>query len=157
VLALASVALYTAAGADAAAYAGGTIAGAGCVVLAVGVAARFALFLPWAVLLAGAGYVLGRESHHVVDGWGAIVGAGLLLAAELAWWAIDDDRRIRVERVVVVRKAAAVAALCGVSALVAFVLVGAAAVSSSAGLGLTAAGVAAAVTAVALVLRLVRA
>jgi hypothetical protein len=109
------------------------------------------------MLLVGAGYVVGREHQSVVDGWAALVGAGLLLAAELAAWSIDDDRRIHEERALVLRQAGTVASLTAAAALVAFVLVGVAAVSVSAGLLLTAVGVTAAVSTVALVLRLLRA
>ena len=56
----------------------------------------------------------------------------------------------------VVRQSLTVAAIVAAAAFVSFVLVGAAAVSARAGLLLTAMGVAAAVGAVAVVLRLVR-
>jgi len=117
---------------------------------------RFAPLVPWAIGFAGVGYVVGREHHRVVDGWAAVGGAALLLSAELAAWSIAHDRRIREERPVVVRQAVTLALLVAGSALVSFVLVGAAAVSASAGLALTAVGVAAAVGAVSVVLRLLR-
>lgn len=129
---------------------------AGLLALVAAVLVRLAPLIPWAVGLAGAGYVIGREHHRVVDGWAAVVGAGLLLAAELAAWSITHDRRIRVERPVVVRQTVALVLLVAAAALLSFVLVGAAAVSASAGLALTAVGVAAAVAAVSVVLRLVR-
>ena len=136
---------------------GGAVAGAGVVALAPGIVLRLPLAIPWAIGLAGAGYVIGREHHAVVDGWAAAVGAGLLLAAELAAWSIEHDRRIHEERTVVVRRAATMAALVASSALLGFVLVGATAVSTSAGIALTAIGVTAAVASVAVVLRLLRA
>jgi hypothetical protein len=120
------------------------------------VALRLPAAIPWAVALAGGGYLVGREHHRLVDGFAALVGAALLLAAELASWSIDDDARIHAERAVVVRQAVAVAALVAASALVSFVLVGAAAVSASAGLVLTAVGIVAALGAVSVVLRLLR-
>lgn len=156
VAAPAGIALYTAAGGGTLASVGGSLAAAGAVCLAAAVLLRLPAAVPWAVALAGAGYLVGRTHHHVVDGWAALVGAGLLLGAELASWSIDHDRRIREERAVVVRHAAMVAALVSASAVVAFVLVGVAAVSLSAGLALTAVGVAAAVASVSVVLRLVR-
>ena len=136
---------------------GETVAGAGVVALAAGIALRLPLAVPWAVGLAGAGYVIGREHHAVVDGWAAVVGAGLLLAAELAAWSIEHDRRIREERTVVVRRIVILAALVVSSALLGFVLVGATTISTSAGIALTAIGVSAAVASVAVVLRLLRA
>ena len=128
----------------------------GTAVLVAGLVLRFPLAIPWAVLLVGAGYVLARVNHPVVDGWAAVVGAGLLLAAELAFWSIASDRRIHEERALVIHQAVTVAALVGAAALVSFILVGAAAVSATGGLLLTGIGVAAAVGAVAVVLRLVR-
>jgi len=101
--------------------------------------------------------VIGREHHAVVDGWASAVGAGLLLAAELAAWSIEHDARIREERTMVVRRVLLLAALVGGAALLGFVLVAAAAVSASTGIALTAIGVAAAVASVAVMLRLLRA
>jgi len=135
----------------------GAIVGAiGVVTLLAGIVLRVAPAVPWAVLLVGAGYLTAREHHPVADGWAALVGAALLLAAELASWSIDHDSRIREERALVLRQAATLAALVIAAALVGFVLVGAAAVSTSAGLLLTAVGVAAAVASVGVVLRLLR-
>lgn len=116
---------------------------------------RLPVAVPWAVLFAGAGYVVARAQHSVVDGWAAVVGAALLLAAELAAWSIASDRRIHEERELVLRRSLTIAALVVTAGVVSFVLVGAAAVSAAAGLLLTAIGVAAAVASVAVVLRLV--
>ena len=147
---------YVFSGGETVASAGGALAGVGTFALAAGILLRFSFLIPWAVLFAGAGYVLARAHHTVVDGWAAVVGSALLLAAELAAWSIASDRRIREERALVVRQSLTVAALVVTAGLVSFVLVGAAAVSATAGLLLTAVGVAAAVGAVAVVLRLVR-
>lgn len=124
--------------------------------LAIGVLLRFSFPVPWGVLLAGAGYVLARAHHSAVDGWAAVVAAALLLAAELAAWSIASDRRVREERALVVRQSLTVGVLVVAAGLISFVLVGAAAISTTAGLMITAVGVAAAVGAVAVVLRLVR-
>jgi hypothetical protein len=153
---LAGVTAYAFSGGDAVASAGGGLAAAGTVALAIGILLRFPIAIPWAVMLVGAGYVLARAHHSVVDGWAAVVGSALLLAAELAAWSIASDRRIREERALVVRQSLTVSALVVAAGLVSFVLVGAAAVSATAGLLLTAVGIAAAVGAVAVVLRLVR-
>ncbi len=153
---LAAVAAYAFSGGDAVASAGGAVAGVGTLVLAAGVLVRFPVAVPWAVLLAGAGYVVARAHHSIVDGWAAVVGAALLLAAELAAWSIGTDRRIHEERALVLRQALTIAALVLTGGVVSFVLVGASAVSATAGLLLTGIGVAAAVGAVAVVLRLVR-
>jgi hypothetical protein len=117
---------------------------------------RFAETIPWAIALAGAGYVTGRVGHGSADGFAAVVGAALLLAAELASWSIDDDRRIHEERTLVVSRGLLVGGLVAASALAGFVFVGAAAVSASAGVILSAVGMAAAIAAVAVILRLLR-
>lgn len=72
--------------------------GAGLVLLAAAVAFRVPLLVPWAVAATGGGYVATRTGHHVVDGWAAVVGAALLLAAELAFWSAGEDARIHAER-----------------------------------------------------------
>jgi hypothetical protein len=107
------------------------------------------------VLATGGGYLAGREGRSLVDGWAAVVGALLLVAAELASWSIEHDKRIRAERSLVVRRGATLAGLAGVALVVNFLLLGTAAVAASAGVVLAAIGVAAAVGAVAVVLRLV--
>jgi hypothetical protein len=156
VVALAGVTAYAFSGGDTVASAGGAVAGVGVVALVAGVVLRLPFAIPWAVLLAGSGYVVARVHHSVADGWAAVVGAALLLAAELAIWSIASDARIHEERAVVVRQSSTVAALVIGAALVSFLLVGAAAVSATAGLLLTGLGVAAAVGAVTVILRLVR-
>jgi hypothetical protein len=156
VVTLAGVAAYAFSGGDAVASAGGAVAGVGAVALVAGVVLRLPFAIPWAVLLAGAGYVIARVHHSVADGWAALVGAALLLAAELAAWSIASDARVHEERAVAVRQSSTVAALVIGAALVSFLLVGAAAVSATAGLLLTGLGVAAALGAITVILRLVR-
>lgn len=141
--------------------AGGTVGTAGAVVGALGlppllaaVALRFTPLIPWAIGLTGAGYVIGRAHHTTVDGWAAAVGALLLLAAELAWWAADEDRRIHTERAVVMRRVVFLVALTAAAALTGLVLVGAAAISTPTGTAVSIVGMAAAVGAVGVVLRL---
>jgi hypothetical protein len=132
------------------------VVGAGILILAIGLVFRFPLSIPWAILFAGAGYLLEREHHVAADGWAAAVGAALLLAAELAAWSIGHDRRIVSERALVTRRAGTVAALVAASGLVGFLLVAAAAVSGSAGLLIVALGVTAALAATGVILRLAR-
>lgn len=143
------------------ALAGGTVATAGATAAAFGiplllaaVALRRPAAIPWAVGLTGAGYALGRAHHATVDGWAAVVGALLLLGAELAWWAAEEDRRIHTEAGVLLRRVSLLSALCVAAALTGVVLVGAAAVSASAGATLSVVGMAAAIGAVGVVLRL---
>ncbi|HZP71778.1 MAG TPA: hypothetical protein VFA97_00215 [Gaiellaceae bacterium] len=153
---LAAVALYAATAGGVLAIAGESIAAGGAVVLAAGIALRTPFVVPWSVALAGAGYVVARERHAVADGWAPLVGAALLLAAELAAWSIAHDRRIDEERAVVLRQAATVAAVVLGAAFVGFVLVGAAGISSSPGALPIVLGAAAAVAAVGLVGKLLR-
>jgi hypothetical protein len=127
----------------------------GVALLAVAIALRWPAAIPWSVLAAGGAYLAGREGRSLVDGWAAVVGALLLVAAELASWSIEHDKRIRTERALVIRRSATLTGLACVALLVNFLLLGAAAVAASAGVVLAAIGVAAAVGAVAVVLRLV--
>jgi hypothetical protein len=129
----------------------------GLALLLAGLALRRQGTIPFAVVALGAAYVLARSGHEVVDGWAAPVGVGLLLAAELATWSIEHDARIHEERAVLQRRIGALAALVAAATLLGMLVVASAAVSARSGLLLVAVGVAAAVSAVALVLRLVRA
>jgi len=129
---------------------------AALLLLAIGVAFRLPLFVPWAVAFAGADYVLTRTGGDVVDGWAAVAGAALLLSAELGFWSATDDPPLRVERPVAVRRAVTIAALVLTGLLVGFLLLGAAAITASSGVVVAAAGVAAATTSISVVLRLLR-
>ena len=139
-----------------AALAGG-VALAGLLGLAIGIVMRWPSLIPWALLATGAGYLSGREGRAVVDGWAAVVGVLLLLAAELASWSIEHDARIRTERRLLMRRIVTLAALTAAALLVNFLLLATAALSAPAGILLAAAGVGAAVLAVGIVLRLLRA
>jgi hypothetical protein len=108
-------------------------------------------------VIAAGGYIVTREGRSIVDGWAAVIGVLLLVAAELASWSIEHDARIRSEPSLLVRRVVTLTVLAAAALLVNFVLLAAAAISSSAGVLLAAVGVAAAVTAVAVVGRLVRA
>jgi hypothetical protein len=133
------------------------LAAAALAILLVGLVFRRPLAIPWAVLLTGAAYLVGREGSSVVDGLAAVVGALLLLSAELASWSIEDDARIQTEPSLTLRRLGIIGLLVAGALLVDFILLGTAAVSASARLLLAAIGVAAAVAAVTVVLRLVRA
>ncbi len=109
------------------------------------------------MLFAAGGYVSTREGKSGVDGWAAVIGVLLLLAAELASWSIDHDARIRTETTLLVRRVATLVGLIAVALFVNLLLLAAATVSAGAGVLLAAVGVAASVAAVAVVLRLLRA
>jgi hypothetical protein len=129
----------------------------GLAALAVAIVMRWPGAIPWAILAVGAAYLAGREGKAVVDGWATVVGAALLVAAELAAWSIEHDARIRTQRSLALRRVGTLVALVAGALLVNFLLLATAAVAASSGVLLAAAGVAAAVSAVAVVLRLLRA
>jgi hypothetical protein len=133
------------------------LAGLALAVFAVALVAGWPNALPWAMLVAGAAYLVGRNGGSAVDGWAALAGALLLLSAELATWSIGDDPRIPAERSLTVRRVATLVTLVGVALFVNFLLLATAAISSSAGVLVAAVGVAATVAAVGFVLRLLRA
>jgi hypothetical protein len=135
----------------------GAVVGAlGLGLLVVGLVLRWPTTIPWAVLLVGGGYVLSRAGNSVVDGWATAIGVLLLLAAELASWSIDHDARIAAERSLILRRIATLGALVAGALLVNFLLLATAGISASSGVLLAAVGVAAAVAAVTVVLRLLR-
>jgi hypothetical protein len=123
-------------------------------VLAAGVGLRRAALLPWAIVLVGAGWLAGHAHGSGVDHLAPLAGAGLLVAAELAYGSLAEDARIRVEARVTAGWLAAVAATAAGGAAIGVLALAAADVAVSAGVLLSAAGVAAAVGAVALVVRL---
>jgi len=118
---------------------------------------RWQTLIPWAVLAAGGGYLIGREGSAVVDGRAAVIGVFLLLGAELAVWSIEHDKRVRAERTVVIRQAANLAGLALVALVVNAALLGAASIPGGSGILVTLLGAGAAVTAVAVIVRLVKA
>jgi hypothetical protein len=124
--------------------------------LATGIVFRRPTIVPWAVVLAAGAYLAGRHSTHAVDGWAAVIGVLLLLAAELATWSIEHDARIRAERSLTIRRIATLTILGGVALLMNFLLLGTAAIAAPASVVLAAVGMAAAVGALVVVLRLAR-
>lgn len=125
--------------------------------LALAIVLRWPSLVLWTIVLAGSGYLAGRHGNGVVDGWATVIGVLLLLAAELAFWSIDHNARIRSERSLAVRRVVTLVVLVAAALFVNFMLLATAAVSASSGVILAAAGVAAAVAAVSMVLRLARA
>jgi hypothetical protein len=86
-----------------------------------------------------------------------VIGVLLLVAAELASWSIDHDGRIKTEGRLLARRLLTLGALVVVALFVNLMLLAASVVATPAGVLLAAVGVAASVTAVAVVLRLLRA
>jgi hypothetical protein len=116
---------------------------------------RLRALVPWTPLGLGAIYAATLNGDQL-DGRSIAVGVGLLLAAELAYWAIDDDRRLDVERDVQLRRAAGLAGVVAATLVAGLVVVAASGVSVSAGLPLATAGAVAAVGLLLLVARLAR-
>jgi hypothetical protein len=136
---------------------GAAVGAIGLGLLLLGLVLRWPTPIPWAILLVGGGYLLSRSGNSLVDGWSAAIGVLLLLSAELATWSIEHDARIAAEPALIRRRIATLAALIAGALLVNFMLLATAGVSASSGVLIAAVGVAAAVAAVAVVLRLVRA
>ena len=155
--ALGTIVVYVAARGGRLAELGWALGVVALIVLTVGLVLRWPVTIPWSILFAGSGYLVVRAGASRVDGWAALIGVLLLAAAELGSWSIEHDARIHVERAVVKRRVATLGALLGAALLVDFMLLGTSGLRGSAGVLLSAIGVAAAVGAVAVVLRLARA
>jgi len=129
---------------------------AGIAVLVLGLVLRWPGTVPWAVVAIGGGYVIARSGHATVDGWSVLVGVALLASTELATWSIEHDARIGEERAVTQRRVVTLASLLVGALLLDMFVVASAGVSGPAGVLFATLGVAAAVAAVAVILRLVR-
>jgi hypothetical protein len=129
----------------------------GAAALALGLAAllRRAGPVPWTLLSLGALYAATLRGD-ALDGWSIAYGAGLLLAAELAYAAIGRERLVRAEPAVVLRQAAGIGTLVLASRLAGLGGVTVAGLRVSEGLPLAAAGAAAAVCLLLLLSRLAR-
>jgi hypothetical protein len=127
------------------------IGGAG--LLAVATSLRWTWLVPWALVASAAGYLTGRHGIGVST---ALAGCALLLAAELAYLSIEDDRRIAVEPEVTVRRAAAIGALVVAAFVVDLVVDAATALQGPTGVLLATIGVAAALASLTVVLVLAR-
>jgi hypothetical protein len=136
---------------------GASVGAGGLALLTLGLVLRWPTTIPWSILLVGGGYLLAREGNSAVDGWAAAIGVLLLLAAELASWSIEHDARIEAEGALVRRRVATLSALIAAALLINFMLLATAGVAAPSGVLLAAVGVAAAVAAVAVVLRLLHA
>ena len=119
------------------------LGGALALLLALAVASACAALVPWSLFGVGALYAgdAPRRPRRLVARRRR---GALLLAAELAYWAIEDDRRLRPERDVALRRAAAIAATRRRAPASPAVVVVAAGVEVGAGLPLAIAGAVAA-------------
>jgi hypothetical protein len=122
--------------------------------LAFGLAWRRSQPLVWALVLLGVDYAVWLElGTHALDQRAPVIGAGLLLTAELAFDSLEPEigsLRSTAVHARVIALAVVVLASVGIGALV----LGAASLPLEGGIGLTVAGVGAAVLALALITRL---
>jgi hypothetical protein len=130
---------------------------AGVFCLLVGLAGRWGAALALGIAFLGAEQAVRLATGpSTVDPWAPAYAAGLLLAAELAWWSIEPRVAAWWEIGVVLRRVGTIAGMCAAGALVAALVVLAAGASLAGGVGLELIGVAAAVAALAVVAGLAR-
>jgi hypothetical protein len=129
---------------------------AGAVVLVLALAlGRAGLVAPALVLLA-AGYAatLVARNASVLDAAAPLVGCGLLLVAELAYWSVELAGAGREERPVLLRRLTAMLALAAAALALGAAVLAATALPIGGGLAWNLVGVAAAAAALALIARL---
>jgi hypothetical protein len=131
----------------------GGVGTAGGALMALALATRWRTVFPVGIALVGASYtVFVAVRNGAVDGRAPAVAAAVFAAAELGYWSLERSPS-RSERVVVVRRVAGLVGAAAVTGLLgSLVLVFA--TGASGGVGLEAAGVAAAVLSVAVIARL---
>jgi hypothetical protein len=113
--------------------------------------------LPWALLCVGVAYAVGVIARgSKLDEAAPLVGAAMLLCAELATWSTAERYAIAAERAVVVVRARAVGGLVVAGLAAGALVVGLAAAPGGGGFGWTLLGAAAAVLAVGVAARLAR-
>ena len=131
--------------------------GGGLLWLLVGLAARWNAPLVLGIASLGAEQAVRLTAGPSrVDPWTPAYAAGFLLAAELAWWSIEPRVAAWSDLEVLVRRALAIAGCCAGGALLAALVVLAAGAPLHGGVGLELVGVAAAVTAIAVVAAVAR-
>jgi hypothetical protein len=127
------------------------LGGAGAVLLGLVLARGHDELLGSALLLLGAAYVLGLlVGRHSLDDAAPLVGAALLLSAELATWSLEARLRVALEPALRLQRARAVGLLVFAGLAVSSLVLVVAATSIGGGLAWTMLGSAAAVGAIAL-------
>jgi hypothetical protein len=131
----------------------GGVGVAGCALMALALFTRWRTTFPLGLALVGTSYgVYVALRSGAVDARAPAVAAALFAAAELGFWSLERTPS-RSERAVLVRRVATLAVTVLLTALVGSLLL-VLATGASGGVGLEAAGVAAAVLALALIARL---
>jgi hypothetical protein len=156
--ALAYVGVVVGAAANATAIAAliGSLGGLGLLMLTYVLVRADDELLPWALLMAGIGYGISLVRGGGIDESAPLIGAGVLLAGELATWSMDERYTMRVERGLAVSRALAVAGLVVGGLLVGGLVLALAAAPSGGGLGWTLVGAVSIVALLAVVVRLAR-
>jgi hypothetical protein len=132
----------------------GVLGGLGGVLLLCALLRGWDDALPWSIALLATAYAIGIAAHgREIDEAAPLVAAGLLLFSELARWSLDERLGVRTERAVVLSRARALAVLTVAGGAIAAAVVALSAAPVGGGLAWTILGAAAAVGAVALVLR----
>jgi hypothetical protein len=130
--------------------------GACAIVLAV-LVFRWEPLVPWAIVLLGTAYAGSLFAARAgLDVGAPVYGACLLLLSELVTWSVQERVRVHVELRVAATRAGAIVATCVLGAAAGYVALSATGLRTSGGLLLEAAGVTAAVVAVASVTRATR-
>ena len=131
--------------------------GGGLLWLLIGLAARWNAPLVLGIASLGAEQAVRLTAGSSrVDPWTPAYAAGFLLAAELAWWSIEPRVAAWSDLEVPVRRVLAIAGCCTGGALLAALVVLTAGAPLHGGVGLELVGVAAAVTAIAVVAAVAR-
>ena len=128
----------------------------GLALLAPALVFRRAAFVGPALAAVGAAYAVSVAGRPDGDQLVVLFAPLLLVGAELGYWAIESPPSVRDERTVVLRRLGGVLALAALSSALAAFLLASSQLDVGGGLGLLAAGVAAATGALALVARLAR-
>ena len=127
------------------------------VVLLAGLALRWSGALTVAIVLLGAQQAVRLAiGDDVLDEWAPLVGAGLLLTAELAWWSIEPRVPAWTQKGLALRRLTVVLLMCLLGAGVGAAMLVAAGSSLSGGVPLELVGILAATGAVALVAHVAR-
>jgi hypothetical protein len=126
----------------------------GVVALALALVSGWPAPIPLAVVSLGASYAVSLHGHGAIDGRAPLVGAGLVLVAELAYWSLERRTAVGEEPGLHLRRALSILATTVGAAGVAAILLAATSVPLGGSVTWDAFGLAAAAGAVAVLARL---
>ena len=128
----------------------------GVVALALALVSGWPAPIPLAVVSLGGSYAVSLHGHGAIDGRAPLVGAALVLVAELAYWSLERRTAVGEEAGLHLRRALSILATTFASAAVAAILLAATSVPLGGSVTWDAFGLAAAAGAVAVLARLSR-